>query len=44
MWAEEEERQAKLAQARVERQRQERLMITIGISLAAIYAFFKMAK
>jgi hypothetical protein len=36
MWAEEEERQAELARARVERQRQERLMITIAIGVAAI--------
>jgi len=36
MWAEEEARQAELAQARAERQRQERLMITIAIGVAAI--------
>lgn len=36
MWAEEEERQAELAQARAERQRQGRLMITIAIGVAAM--------
>jgi len=36
MWAEEEERRAELAQARAERQRQERLMITIAIGVVAI--------
>lgn len=36
MWAEEEERQTELMQARTERQRQERLMIAITIGVAAI--------
>jgi len=36
MWAEEEERQAELARARTECQRQERLMVTIAIGMAAI--------